>query len=256
MRMRLGALACLLLAAGCGGSGKPAAAPTTKPPTTRAPKPSPTRRPTPPPTPTPTPTATPSPTPAPVTGVVLSRSGAFLALAPASTGRRIPGTADCAKAFPDVEAARCGGFDLAGGSLLWGTGTVEGSTVVQLLVRDATGAYVPRYEGRDDTGAWTAVRVSAAPLTGQGTDGVVVDVRQVSGALTYDVLTWVRGGPLVLRAHRSPVPDGRLAVRGDGLAEYGHGGDGNWVSRAVRWDGRYFRLGSGAAARPAEVPPP
>lgn len=241
----------LLLATACGGSGTPSADPTTPPPTTVSAKP----KPKPTPSKTPIPTVTPSPTPTAVTGVVLGRSGALLALAPPSTGRRVQGTADCAKAFPDVEAPRCGGLELAGGSLLWGTGTVEGSTVVQLLVRDASGAYVPRYEGRDDTGAWTAVRVSGAPLTGQGQDSVVVDVRLVSGALTYDVLTWVRGGPLVLRAHRSPLADGRLAVRGTELAEFGHGGAGGWISRAVRWDGRYFRLGSGVAAKPSEVPP-
>jgi hypothetical protein len=245
VRHVLGALALAALTA-CGNSS-PSAAPTTAPATVRpatarprttppAPRPTATR-----PAPTPTPT-----TPPPVTGDVVGTSGALLAYAPGGPARKVTGTPDCAAVFPDLAGPRCGSLALDGGSLLWATGTVAGVPVARLLTLDAAaGGYVLRYEGRDDAHRWVGVRVAAATLTGHGTDAVVVLVRHqggVAGQSSYDVLTWVKGGPLVLRATRSALADGRVAVRANALEEYAARGNGTWARRRLAWDGRYFRL--------------
>jgi hypothetical protein len=119
----------------------------------------------------------------------------------------------------------------------------------------AEGGYVVRYAGREGGTKWQAVNAFATPLTGRGTDGLVVTVRLRDGALTYDLLTWVKGGPLVLRAHRPPLADGRVVPRDARLHEYQLVAEGRYARREVGWDGRYFRLGAARAADPASVPP-
>jgi hypothetical protein len=249
------AAAAALLLAGCSGGGGASAGPTTPPPSTASAKPKP--KPTATRTPTPTPTAT---TPPPVTGAVIGTSGAVLARTDPGPARKLGSTPDCAVAFPDLEGARCGGLDLDGGGLVWGAGSDEGAGVVRLLVLDkGAGGWVVRYEGRDRDGTWgppeTAATVTALPLTGHGTDSVVVRVRTSSGALSYDLLTWVAGGPLVLRAHRGPLDDGRLGANKAGLDEYISSGDGTYVRRLVAWDGRHFRIGAGTRVPGTKVPP-
>lgn len=257
MRRYAAAAALLATLAACSSGGSPKARPTTPPPTTKAPKPKPKPSGSPSRTPSVTPSA--SPTPAPVTGTVLTTSGALVALAPSGQApRKVAATADCATAFPDMESPTCGALKLDGGSLLWGAGTAEGATIVQLLTFDeAAGGYVPRYEGRDDRGAWDSAKVAAYALAGHGTDAVAVTVRRVDGTLTYDLLTWFSGGPLVLRAHRTPLPDGRVGPGKDALAEYVHQhSDGAWVRRVVAWDGRHFRLSPNGARVPESAVPP
>jgi hypothetical protein len=252
-------LAPLLLGA-CGG-GAPVAAPTTAPTSPAASRPA---------TPRPTPTkaratATPSrpaskapTTPPPPTGDPIGTQGAFLALVPPDRPRVVNGAADCATVFPEVAGARCGALDLAGGSALWVTGTVDGVPMVRVLTQEDAG-YVTRYAGRQDpaavTSAWRSVTALAAPLTGQGTDGLVLLVRLGDGAATYDVLTWVKGGPLVLRAHRGPLADGRLAARNGRLEDYALLPDGRYAHRTVAWDGRWFRLGPADGVAATQVPP-
>jgi hypothetical protein len=243
--VRYAALALVLVAA-CGSNGTPAAAPTTtRPPTTAPAKPRP--RPTSKPTPTPT-------TPPPVTGDVVGTAGALLAYAPGGPARTVTG-GDCAAVFPDLAGVRCAALKLDGGSLLWATGFAEGDPVARLLVLDpAAGGYVPCYEARDDAHRWTGVKVLPAPVTGHGTDGVVVVVRH-GGQASYDVLTWVRGGPLVLRAARSALADGRVAVRAGALDEYAARGDGTYARRRLAWDGRSFRLAPVVVTPGAQAPP-
>jgi hypothetical protein len=242
--------------AGCSHHGSGASAdPTTPPPTTAKPKPKPKPTASATSTPTPTPTLT---TPPPVTGLVMGTSGALLHLADPGPARKLGGTPDCAVAFPDIEEARCGGLDLDGGGLVWGSGTVEGAGAVRLLVQDkAAGGWVVRYEGRDGSGAWDGpAAVTAVALAGHGTDSVVVRVRTSSGGLSYDLLTWVAGGPLVLRGHRGPLADGRLGQRSGALDEYTANGDGTYVRRPVAWDGRHFRIGAGTKVPGTKVPAP
>ena len=246
-RLAAVAVAFAVLAA-CGGEdpepGPPIVIPTTPAPATTKPRPTtkPTQRPTPT---TPAPTTSPPPS-----GTIVTTTGAFLALAPAEPPRRVTGGADCGTVFPEVQQPRCDAIAMAGGSLLWVTGRVEGSPVVRLLTQDSSGGYVTRYASRDDAGAWGPVKVFAAPLTGRGLDGVVVAVRLNGGALTYDVVTWFKGGPLVLRAHRGPLTDGRVVARNGNLEDYALVPDGRYARRVIGWDGRYFR-----ASRPSAVPP-
>ena len=260
MRAGYAALAALALAA-CSSGGSPHAAPTTPPrtSTTAKPKPKPSGSASATPKTSGSPSLSASPTPAPVTGAVLGTSGALVRLAPSGQApRKVAATADCATAFPDMQSPVCGAVKLDGGSLLWGSGQAEGATIVQLLTFDeAAGGYLPRYEGRDDRGAWDSAKVAAYALAGHGTDAAVVTVRRVDGTLAYDVLTWFAGGPLVLRAHRTPLPDGRVGPAKDALAEYVHQrSDGAWVRRVVAWDGRHFRLAPTAARVPESAVPP
>lgn len=257
--MRYLAAATLLVAATACGGGDPAAAPTTTAParrTTAAPHPTATRATR---TPTPRPTSPTPTTPPPVTGDVVGTNGALLAFAPGGPARKVTGTPDCAAVFPDLAGARCGSLKLDGGSLLWATGDAAGVPVVRLLVLDpAAGGYVPRYEGRDDAHRWVGVSVRPAALTGRGNDSVVVVVRHqggVAGQASYDVLTWVKGGPLVLRATRSALADGRVAVRAAWLDEYAARGNGTYARRRLAWDGRYFRLAPMVVAPGSEAPP-
>ena len=245
MRRILAVVALGLLTA-CGGS-EPLPLATDDPapsasPTKRKPRPTASRS----ATPTPTPTAT---TPPPVTGRPVGTEEALVRLA--EPGETRPGE-DCAKAAPDVSSPRCSAVETAGGTLIAVTGWVEGRKLVRLLVPVPEG-YVTRYEGFDDGRSWASTRVYAAPLAGHGTDGVVVFVRLTDGAATYDVLTWIEGGPLVLRAHRGPLADGRLAPRDGALDEYALATDGAFVRRRLAWDGRRFLISAGQRTT---TPPP
>lgn len=229
------ALAAVLLAS-CGGSppDPPAASETPTPSaTTKKPRPKPSKT----PTPTPTPTAT---TPPPVTGDPVGTAEALVHLV---SGDPRPGN-DCAALVPDMVRPVCTALKTDGGTLLSVTGRLDGRKAVRLLVQTQDG-YLPRYEGRDDGRSWASLKAYTAPLTGHGTDGVVFVVRLTDGGLTYDVLTWVKGGPLVLRAHRTPLADGRLAPKDGALDEYELAVDGSFVRRRLAWDGRRFLLSKG-----------
>ncbi len=243
MRVPAGALVAFVLLAGCSSDGTPKATPTTPPPTTRSatPKPKPKPKPT---SASPTPTAT---TPPPVTGDVIGVDGALVSRVEPGTPQQVNQGADCATVFPDVTRPTCAAVTMDGGHVLWATGRLHGKGMVRLLVQQSDG-YVARYEGVDDGRSWRSVRVYATPLTGHGTDGLVVLIRLADGAATYDLLTWVAGGPLVLRAHRPPLADGRLAPRAGGLDEYAQLTDGTYLRRRVAWDGRHFRLSAGTKA--------
>jgi hypothetical protein len=231
----LAAAAALTVLAGCGGSPKPAASPTPVPSaTTKKPKP----KPKPTPTASPTPTAT---TPPPVTGDPVGTAEALVSLA--APGDPRSGNA-CAALVPDLTRPVCTAVKTDGGTLISATGRLGGRKALRLLVPSGSG-YVTRYEGRDDGRSWASLRVYATPLTGHGTDGVVFFVRLTDGAATYDVLTWVAGGPLVLRAHRGPLADGRLAPRDGALDEYEAAVDGSYVKRRLAWDGRRFLVTEG-----------
>jgi hypothetical protein len=247
--------AALALLAACGGEpalpSRPVALDPTSP--SAAPRPPGARpsRPAATPSRTPSPTPTAPPTPA---GGVLGAEGAFLALARPDSPRPVTGAADCGTVFPEVAGARCGALDLAGGSALWVSGTVDGAPVVRVLTQEK-GGYVTRYAGTQGTARWAGASAFAAPLAGHGTDGLVVVVRLADGAATYDVLTWVKGGPLVLRAHRGRLADGRLAARDGALHEYALVPDGRYAHRTLAWDGRFFRLSPPDGVAASKVPP-
>ncbi len=254
--MRRVALAGLLAAlCACGGPSTPKAAPTTPTPsrTTAKPSPKPTTKPTPKPT-TPSPTVT---TPPPVTGSVVTIANA--SLRPVTDGPapvHVAAGADCATIFPDLADASCGAVKLAGGDVLWGFGLADDVGTVRVLTLDtAAKGYVLRYEGHEGGTAWSGVKAFGAALTGQGTDGLVVVVRLASGAASYDVLTWVPGGPLVLRAHRGPLSDGRLAPDKGVLLEYALVPDGRYARRTLAWDGRYFRISAPTGVPASKAPP-
>ncbi|HVF06594.1 MAG TPA: hypothetical protein VNA20_17285 [Frankiaceae bacterium] len=249
---RLAAVVALGVVTACGSSTpEPKADPTPtvsataskKPKPKPKPKPSATKKPSPTPTPKGSPTA-----PPPATGEEIGIGGALLAVID-STDRYVGD--NCARTAPDLARATCTTVQTAGGTLLSVLGRFEGKKVMRLLVPTPDG-YVPRYEGRDDGRSWGTTRVYATPLTGKGTDGVIFAARLTDGTLTYDVLTWVPGGPLVLRAHRGPLADGRLLPKDVALDEYERATDGSYVLRRLAWDGRRFRLSAGqrAAAPP------
>lgn len=240
------ALAALLLVAGC-SSGTPAARQTTPPPSSPAPSRTPAKPSAPSRTPSRTPSRPPSasPTPPPVTGTPLGIADALVARTGPGTPVTVGQNADCATVAPDLTMPQCAAVRMNGGSLLWVTGHGgDGAALVRLLVAEH-GAYVVRYEGYDDAAQWQRTTVYATPLTGHGTDGLVVFVRLLDGSATYDLLTWISGGPLVLRGHRPPYVDGRLAPRSGGLDDYELATDGSYVKRRVAWDGRHFLLSAG-----------
>ena len=245
----------MLAAVACGGNASPpsgpiALDPTTRPPTATA---KPSAKPTPKKTPSTKPPAAPTTSPPPSGGTV-GTAGAFLKIAPPEPPRTVAAGTDCGKVFPEISGARCGTLTLDGGSALWVTGRTEGAVVVRLLTQDKTG-YVTRYTGSEPPAGWLDVDAFAAPLTGHGTDGLVVVVRTHDGAASYDVLTWVKGGPLVLRAHRGPLSDGRVVAKAGTIQEYALVPDGRYARRTLAWDGRYFRL-SARTGVPAESAPP
>ena len=249
MRRILAALAAVALTA-CGG-GDPSTVATSPPAstpsaTTAKPKPKPK------PKPTKTPSPTPSPTRPPVTGAEVGTAEALVARVEPGEPRRVEQGTDCGTVFPDVDRPKCAALKLDGGNLLWVTGRAGGAGIVRLMVQTQEG-YVARYEGRDDGRSWRSVTVFSTPLTGHGMDGLVVKVRLTDGALAYDVLTWVSGGPLVLRAHRGAIADGRIAPTEEALAEYELAVDGSFVRRRLAWDGRRFRLSAGTRST---SPPP
>lgn len=251
MRRAAAAVALATLAA-CGGSPpRPAASPTASPSATKKPKPKP--KPSATATPTLTPTVT---TPPPPSGDPMTAAGAFLTFVQPGEPRRVAEPLNCAAVFPDLGSPRCGIVKMDAGNLLWGSGTAGDRKAVRLLTQDASGGYVLRYEGVQGGGpAWGDPAVVVAPVIGKAPDGVGVLVPLAGGAGTYDVLTWVKGGPLVLRAHRSALPEGRLGPVDGAFAEYLRQADGAWVMRRVAWDGTRFLLSSGVRVPERSVPP-
>ena len=249
MRARgLAAAAALALLTGCGGGDPPSPVASSSAPVS----PTASVKPKPKPKPKPTKTAAPSPTPTtppPATGEPVGTAEAMLHLV--EPGEPKAGD-NCAAMIPEYTEPACRALKAAGGSLVVATGRLDGAKAIRLLVQTRDG-YVARYEGRDDGRWWRSLTVYAAPLTGQGDDGIVFFVRLTDGAATYDVLTWVKGGPLVLRAHRPPLADGRLAAAGGALEEYERAVDGSFVKRRLAWDGRRFLLSSGVRST---TPPP
>lgn len=240
---RLAAGLALAVLTACGGDAPDPVAsesPTPRVSATKKPKPKPKRTASRTPSPTPT-------TPPPVTGEPIGTEEALLTLA--SPGETRSGN-DCRALAPDMTDSTCAAVKTAGGTLVAATGRIGSRKAIRLLV-PVEGGYAVRYEGRDPSRSWRSTKVFAAPLTGSGTDGVVFFVRLTDGAATYDVLTWVPGGPLVLRAHRGPLADGRLAPDDGALAEYELAVDGSFVRRRVAWDGRRFRLSAGTRATSA-----
>jgi hypothetical protein len=243
------ALAAFAGLTGCGGGSpsSPSSSPTPSASTTKPkPKPKPTA------SVSPTPTVT---TPPPPSGQPMTSAGAFLAFVPPGEPKRVGNAADCAAIFPDLAGPACGSVPMDAGSLLWGSGRVAGRLTVRLLTQDASGGYVVRYEGAEGGTKWASVKVVTAAVVGKAPDGVGVVVALASGAATYDLLTWVKGGPLVLRAHRSPLPDGRLGPLDAAFGEYLLQPDGIWVRRRVAWDGTRFLLSAGARVPASAVPP-
>lgn len=253
-RLVIGATLAALCA--CGGPSAPKAAPTTPAPSRSTVKPTakPSAKPTPTKTASPTPTVT---TPPPVTGSVVTIANA--SLHPVSDGPapvHVAAGSDCGAIFPDLADATCGAVKLAGGDALWGYGLADDVGTVRVLTLDpAAKGYVLRYEGHEGGTAWSGVKAFGAALTGQGTDALVVLVRLASGAASYDVLTWVPGGPLVLRAHRGPLSDGRLAPSQGTLLEYALVPDGRYARRTLAWDGRYFRISAPTGVPASKAPP-
>jgi len=227
--------------AGCGGSSPEPVASETPTPSATTKKPRPKPKPTKTATPSPTPTAT---TPPPVTGDPVTTAESLVALVDPGVPRQ---GSECRALVPDMATPACLAVKTDAGQLVSATGRIDGRKAIRLLVQTPNG-YVARYEGRDDGRSWAQLKVYATPLTGQGLDGVVFSVRLTDGALTYDVLTWARGGPLVLRAHRGPVADGRLVPRAEGLDEYAQAVDGSYVLRRLAWDGRRFLISKGVRA--------
>jgi hypothetical protein len=257
IRPAVAALAAALALAACGG-GTPRAEPTPLEPTTATPKPTPKPRPTPTRTATPTPTPSPTPVVPSPAGDVATTAGATLALA-ADPGqpRKVAGGADCASVFTDLARVRCAAVRLDGGDLLWAVGAEPGNTIATRLYVLGRDGYLLRYEARDTERRWTNVFVRPGTLTGHGTDGVAVVFRLTGtpGETAYDVLTWVKGGPLVLRAHRPALADGRVAVRPGWIDDYAIRGNGTYARRRVVWDGRHFRVSPEVLVPSSKVPP-
>lgn len=235
--------ALLVLAAACGGSDAPAPSPS---PTTASATPTRSA------TPTPTRTATPSPSASP-TGVPLGTAGSYLRLT--SGDQTIANVASCEEAYPELLDVSCDAITMDGGSMLWVAGTRDGRWVLRLHTF-VGGSYVLRYEAADPAGTWGGFRVGAARLTGYGVDGLVAQVvhQGPERRRGYDILTWRKGGPLVLRAHRPDAPELRVVARENRLDDYEAAGS-RFDYRQVRWDGSRFVVVAIGKVAASQVPP-
>lgn len=252
------AAALLLLLAACGGSGSagpspsPSASPASPSPTASASR-----------TATPTPTrTTASPTASPAfKGSPMTTTGAYLRLA--RDDQAVANVAACEEAYPDLLDVSCDDVAMDGGSALWVAGTAEDGTggrrwTLRLhAFVPAEGGYVLRYQADDPTGEWGGFRIGPARLTGYGVDALVVQVtyQGTQARRGYDILTWRKGGPLVLRAHRPPAPQLRVVARESRLDDYEAQGE-RFVYRQVRWDGTRFLSGVIGTVSAGKVPPP
>lgn len=241
-------------AVGCSGGDEPEAAPS---PTAARPSVSaaPTR------SRAASPTATPSPPPKPVPMTV---TGAFLSAAAAAGD---PVAADpetgCFDVYPGLLDVSCDTLQLDGGTLLWlaGTEDVGGGQrrrVLRLLTFDsASGGYRLRFVSRDPAGGWIGFQIGPARLTGNGVDGLVVRTRLAGNGASYDVLTWRAGGPLVLRAHRTPARDLRVVARENRLDDYQVSADPRfYIYRRIVWDGAQLTIANYGPVKAVEAPPP
>jgi hypothetical protein len=246
-------LAAAVLAA-CSGDGYPAGAPS---PTSDLGTPTPTAAATTAaPRPTATPTKTPSASPS-FTGAPLRNAGAFLRLVSGEEPVNDP-----CEANAGLTDLACDDVALAGGGLVWVTGTQDaGGGEPQWVVRIYTfdrGQWVARYSGVDPEGTWRGFRVVPAKLTGFGTDALVVQlaIDSADERRSYDVLTWRKGGPLVLRGHRPDAPRLRVVVRDGYLDEYEQPtAGGRFTQRQLRWNGSALLLGVVGSVPPNRVPP-
>jgi hypothetical protein len=227
---------------------------------------SPTAKPTPKPTVSASvsksPSASPTPTgPPPVTGDPMAATGAYLRLRNSDDAVN---PAACEEAYPELLDVSCDDFRLDAGGVLWVAGTQDaGGGERQWVLKlhtfvPSVGGYVLRYEAVDPEGTWRGFRLLPARLTGFGVDAVVVQVLfdSSNSHRGYDVLTWRKGGPLALRAHRAELPGMRVVVKDLVLEEYSAtAGNGNYAHRRVRWDGTRFRIQTIGPVAPANVPP-
>lgn len=262
MRHAAAALGLVLLLGACGGD-----APDRKVPLPSesldlgSPSASPSPKPTVSPTASASPSASPSPTgPPPVTGEPLVATGAYLRLA---SGQQTVNPAACEEAYPDLLDVSCDDFALDPGGVLWVAGTKDaGGGERQWVLRlhtfvPSSGGYALRYEAVDPEGTWRGFRVLPAKLMGFGVDSVVVQVLLDGSDARrgYDILTWRKGGPLALRAHRAPAAQLRLVPKDLVLEEYAANAAGAYAYRKVRWDGARFRLQTVGPIAANKVPP-
>ena len=255
MRARVAAVLCLVLLAGCSSDDdEPEARPTSSasiaavPSSVRA---APRKA-------TASPTASPPPKPVPM-GV----DGAFLK---AVRGGGVV-TADpqngCFDAYPALLDVSCDDIPLDGGTVLWVAGTEDAGDgrrrrVLRLHTFDRdSGGYVLRFEARDPAGGWTGFKLGPARLTGHGVDALVVQTTLAGNGATYDILTWRAGGPLVLRGHRAPARDLRVAARDERLDDYQVSDNPRfYIHRRITWDGAKLVVATYGRVRAADVPPP
>ena len=248
---RTASLALVALLAACGGDSPPPA-PTPSPSVTSA-------APTATATPTASRTASPKPSPTP-SGTPMTTTGAYLRLA--RDPEPVPHVTLCEESYPELLDVSCGTVTLDGGVVLWVAGTRDGGDggrrwALRLhTFEEAAGGFVLRYAADDPAGGWGGFRVGAARLTGYGVDGLIAQVTYEGTARRrgYDILTWRKGGPLVLRAHRADADQLRVVARENRLDDYEAAGD-RFTYRQVYWNGTAFasrRMGTVAASK---VPP-
>ncbi|HVF21257.1 MAG TPA: hypothetical protein VNA14_13590 [Mycobacteriales bacterium] len=205
------------------------------------------------------PTGKPSPPPR---AVPMETTGALLS----ATSEDAPINADpqsgCFDAYPAMLDVVCDTITLAGGTVLWVSGTEDAGggvrrQVMRLHVFDeASGGYRLRFVARDGVGDWTGFRVGPARLTGHGVDGLVMQVAMTGDRGAYDVLTWRSGGPLILRAHRPVGRSLRVVARDERLDDYEAGSGSRFRYRRVVWNGARMTIADYGTVRSSEVPPP
>jgi hypothetical protein len=251
---RVAALVCLVLVVGCSGDDEPEARPSVRASAavaTRSAAPA-TKK------PVASPTASPPPKPVP-----MSVAGAFLK--PVRGGQSVAADPQngCFDAYPGLLDVSCDEIRLDGGTVLWVAGTEDRGDgqrrrVLRLHTFDApAGGYVLRFEARDPAGGWTGFKLGAAPLTGHGVDALVAQTTLAGNGASYDVFTWRAGGPLVLRAHRAPGRDVRVAARDQRIDDYQVSDNPRFYRyRRITWDGAKLVIADYGRVRAGDVPPP
>lgn len=205
------------------------------------------------------PTAKPSPPPK---AVPMDTTGALLAAATDDAPVNADPQSGCFDAYPGLLDVTCDSIALDGGTLLWLSGSEDAGNglrrqVMRLHVFDqASGGYRLRFVARDPVGEWTGFRVGPARLTGNGVDGLVMQVALTGDRGAYDVLTWRAGGPLILRAHR-PVGRSLRVVNRDGRLDDYEAADGSrFTYRRLVWNGARMTIADYGRVKASAVPPP
>ncbi len=208
-------------------------------------------------------------TPGKAVGTPITAQGSSFQRTTSGGAITISSGSSCEELYPELLDVSCDEVRLHGGSVLWVAGTEAAGTGRQWVLRlhtfdEAAGGYHLAYTAQQADGG-LGFTVRGAKLIGFGVDSLVAITRLQGNPeyRAYDVFTWRKGGPLVLRAHRGALRLGRIALPGGTIEEYAAAvrpGEqpccpSRFVHNRLQWDGRQF-LGASLGDVPAKDAPP